>query len=94
MSRPRRTPLVRAHRGAQCDPDDRPAEIAEQVVLELVQPEAGLGPIEREAERAGPAHLQLNGDYLAIAGEWEITVRVRLDRFTEVAETVTVPVAS
>jgi copper transport protein len=76
------------------DADDRPAEIAEQVVLELRQPAAGLGPIERAAERAGPAHFQLDGDDLAIAGEWEITVRVRLDRFTEVAETVSVPVAS
>ncbi|MGH9085084.1 MAG: copper resistance CopC/CopD family protein [Acidimicrobiales bacterium] len=76
------------------DADDRPAEIAEQVVLELLQPDAGLGPIERPAERAGPAHFQLNGDDLAIAGDWQVTVRVRLDRFTEVAETVTVPVAS
>jgi copper transport protein len=76
------------------DPDGRPAQIAESARLELALPSAGLGPIEREAVRAGPAHLQLDGDDLAVAGDWEITIRVRIDRFTEATGTVTVPVAS
>jgi copper transport protein len=76
------------------DPDGRPAQIAESARLELSLPSAGLGPIEREAVRAGPAHLQLDGDDLAVAGDWEITIRVRIDRFTETAGTVTVPVRS
>jgi copper transport protein len=75
------------------DPDGRPAQIAESARLELTLPSAGLGPIEREAVRAGPAHLQLDGDDLAVAGDWEITIRVRIDRFTEATGTVTVPVA-
>ncbi len=76
------------------DLDGRPAQIAESARLELALPSAGLGPIEREAVRAGPAHLQLDGDDLAVAGDWEITIRVRIDRFTEATGTVTVPVRS
>jgi copper transport protein len=76
------------------DPTGRPAEIAEGVTLELELGSAGLGPIEREAERAGPAHFQLDGDDLALAGDWEITVRARIDRFTEASGTASVPVAS
>ena len=53
---------------------------------------AGLGPIERETVRAGPAHMQLNGNDFAVAGEWSLTVRARVDRFTEATGTVTVPV--
>jgi len=75
------------------DPDGRPTDIAESVDLQLALPAAGLGPLDRQATRAGPAHLQLNGDDLAVGGTWQITVRVRSDRFTEVSGTVEVPVA-
>ena len=44
------------------DPEGRPADIAETVTLELTLPAAQLGPLTREATRAGPAHFQLNGD--------------------------------
>jgi hypothetical protein len=43
--------------------------------------------------RAGPAHLQLDGDDLAVAGTWTIEVTARLDRFTEATGTLEVPVA-
>lgn len=75
------------------DPDGRPADIAESVTLELSLPAADLGPIEREAVRAGPAHLQLNGTDLALGGTWTITVQARIDRFTEATGTVEIPVA-
>jgi len=75
------------------DPDGRPAEIAESITLELSLPAAQLGPITREATRAGPAHLQLDGDDLAVAGTWTIEVTARLDRFTEATGTIEVPVA-
>ena len=75
------------------DPDGRPAEIAESVTLVLTLPSAQLGPIEREAVRAGPAHLQLDTDDLAVAGTWTVKVRARLDRFTEATGSVEIPVA-
>lgn len=75
------------------DPDHRPVELAEDVSLELTLPSAQLGPIDRTATRAGPAHYQLNGNDLSIAGRWTITVKLRIDRFTEASGTAQVPVA-
>jgi copper transport protein len=75
------------------DPAGRPAELAATIQLELSLPAAGIGPLERTATRAGPAHAQLNGDDFALAGRWEITVRVRADRFTEAAGTTEVQIA-
>lgn len=75
------------------DPSGRPAEIAQELTVELTLPAAQLGPIEREATRAGPAHFQLSGSDLAVGGQWVITIRLRVDRFNEAAGTITVPVA-
>jgi len=75
------------------DPDGRPADIAESVTLTLSLPAADLGPITRDAVRAGPAHLQLDGDDLAVAGTWTIDVSARVDRFTEASGSAEVPVA-
>jgi copper transport protein len=75
------------------DTDGRPADIAESITLALSLPSAQLGPIEREAVRAGPAHFQLDGDDLAVGGTWTIEVQARIDRFTEATGTIEVPVA-
>lgn len=75
------------------DADGRPAEIAESIDLELSLPSAGIGPISREASRAGPAHFQLDTDDLAVAGEWQIVVDARIDRFTQESGTVEIPIA-
>jgi copper transport protein len=75
------------------DPEGRPADIAESITLELSLPAADLGPITRDATRAGPAHFQLDGDDLAVGGTWTIEVQARLDRFTEATGTIEVPVA-
>jgi copper transport protein len=75
------------------DPDGRPAEIAESVTVVLTLPAAQLGPITREAVRAGPAHLQLDTDDLAIAGTWTVELRALVDRFTEATGTAEVPIA-
>lgn len=75
------------------DPDGRPAEIAEIVTLELTLPAAQLGPLTAEAVRAGPAHFQLDGNDLAVAGDWTVVVRARIDRFTEATGTFQLPVA-
>jgi copper transport protein len=75
------------------DPDGRPDDIAETITLQLSLPSADLGPIEREAVRAGPAHLQLDGSDLALGGTWTIEVHARIDRFTEASGSVEIPVA-
>ena len=75
------------------DAAGRPTELAETIDLELELPAAGIGPLERTATRAGPAHAQLNGADLAVGGTWEITVRIRIDRFTEVSGRAEIPIA-
>jgi hypothetical protein len=57
-------------------------------------PAADLGPITRETLRAGPAHFQLDGDDLAVAGTWTIEIQARIDRFTEEAGVTEVPIAA
>lgn len=86
---------VRAALGAVAlfDPDGRPGEIAESIALQLSLAAAQLGPIRREATRAGPAHLQLDGNDLAVGGTWTIEVQARIDRFTEASGTIEVLVA-
>ncbi|MGH9275458.1 MAG: copper resistance CopC/CopD family protein [Acidimicrobiales bacterium] len=76
------------------DPSGRPTEIAESITLELTLRAAQIGPLERVADRAGPAHFQLNGDDLAVGGRWQLTIRARVDRFTEATTTVEVQVAT
>lgn len=75
------------------DPDGRPADIAESVALELSLPSAGIGPIARDAARAGPAHFQLDGSDLAVAGIWEVAIQARIDRFSEQTATVEIPIS-
>ena len=75
------------------DPDGRPANLADTMSVELSLPAADLGPIVRDATRAGPAHLQADGDDLVVAGDWEIVLRLRADRFTEVTGSATVTIA-
>ena len=75
------------------DVDGRPAEIAESITLDLSLPSADLGPITREATRAGPAHFQLDGSDLAVGGTWTIDLHARVDRFTEASGSLEVPVA-
>lgn len=75
------------------DPQGRPSDLADTLTLELSLPSAQLGPLTREATRAGPAHLQLVGDDFAVAGRWHITVHLRSDRFTEVTGTTDIQIA-
>jgi copper transport protein len=75
------------------DPDGRPGEIAQELSLAMTLPSADLGPITRDALRAGPAHFQLDTDDLAVAGTWTIDVHARVDRFTEETGSAEVPIA-
>lgn len=72
------------------DPRRRSAELDPDVRLELRKPGDGIGPITREPFRAGPAHYQWDGTELVSSGRWEVTVVVRLDRFTEASATADV----
>jgi putative copper export protein len=74
------------------DPEGFPDEIAETLLVELVEPGAGIGPLSLEPYRAGPAHFQYDGSAFPAPGNWELTVRARVDRFTEVAGSAEVPV--
>jgi copper transport protein len=74
------------------DPEGFPDEIAETLLVELVEPGAGIGPLSLEPYRAGPAHFQYDGSAFPAPGNWELTVRARVDRFTEVAGSSEVPV--
>jgi copper transport protein len=71
-------------------PDGRPADIAEDVRIELSKPGDGIGPIVRQPFRAGPAHFQWDGTELVSAGRWELRVVARIDRFSEAAATADV----
>ena len=74
------------------DANKRPADLAESLTMELSLPAAQLGPIDRVATRAGPAHLQLNGNDFVVAGDWTITLKLQVDRFTEVTGSTDIPV--
>jgi copper transport protein len=57
--------------------------------FELSLPALGVGPLDLEPVRAGPGHFQVVGTDLDLAGQWDLTIRVRPDRFTEQVATLT-----
>ncbi|MEZ5140621.1 MAG: hypothetical protein R2711_18140 [Acidimicrobiales bacterium] len=71
------------------DAEGRPDDRYDAVALQLRLPEQDLGPFDREPVRAGPGHFQLVGTDLTLSGEWELTISVKPDRFTETKATVT-----
>lgn len=76
------------------DDTGRTVSDVEAVSLRLTLPERDIGPIERDPVVTGPGHWVLTGRELALPGTWEITVDVRVDRFTEASVTVPVVVAA
>jgi copper transport protein len=75
------------------DAGGRPAEPPGEPVLELRNRAAELGPLSRTPTRAGPGHWTLSGPEMSIPGEWELTVVVRVDEFTEQRAVVDIPVS-
>ncbi len=65
------------------DQHGRPADAERSVAVELVQPSLDIGPIDKQLRRAGPGHYLTNGTLFTVSGEWTVTVRVRVDEFTE-----------
>jgi copper transport protein len=69
------------------------ALVTEPVEIEFRLPDREIGPITRTPELAGIGHYLHVGPELAIPGEWEITVRQRVDEFEEVTAEVAVTVS-
>jgi copper transport protein len=75
------------------DAGGRPAEPPGDPVVELRNRAAEVGPISRTPTRAGPGHWTLSGPEMSIPGEWQLTVIVRVDEFTEQRAVIDVPVS-
>lgn len=74
------------------DEHGRQQDPAHPVEVELVQPELEIGPLHKELDRAGPGHYLVSGTLFTVPGEWTVTVRVRVDDFTEHSAVLTVEV--
>ena len=59
----------------------------DEAVFRLELPSQEVGPLDREPVRAGPGHFQVVGTPIDLPGEWQLTVLVRPDRFTEISAT-------
>ena len=68
------------------------SDAVEEVTIELSLPERDLGPVVRAPYVAGPGHWQLDGNDLVLAGAWELTVVVDVDRISVERIPVTVVV--
>ncbi|HWJ98923.1 MAG TPA: CopD family protein, partial [Acidimicrobiales bacterium] len=75
------------------DKDDRPDDDFQGAEVSLELPSQGLGPFNRTTVDAGNGHYQLVATDLPLAGTWSMTVKVKVDRFTEQKATVTFPVS-
>jgi methionine-rich copper-binding protein CopC/putative copper export protein len=65
-------------------PDGRPSDVAQKVTLELSLPAKDLGPFTREFVKAGNGHFILeNINDLSIAGDWQVTLLVRVSDFDQ-----------
>lgn len=60
-----------------------PDDTYQSATFALSMPSRDIGPLEREPVQAGPGHFQVIGTDLSLAGEWQLTVTVQEDRFTQ-----------
>lgn len=74
------------------DESGRPDDRFEEAAIRLELPAQALGPFDLEPVRVGPGHFQLVAADLPVGGDWEITVTVKPDRFTEQSATLGVPI--
>ncbi len=75
------------------DPDGRPADLTDDVTVNLSLPADDIGPIRRTPVRAGPNHFQLDGNDLVTGGRWIIEVVATISRFESASGEVEVLVA-
>jgi copper transport protein len=63
------------------DENDQPVDPGDDVTVHFSLPSDEIGPIVRQAVRAGPAHFQVSGHELATGGRWTIDVSAQVSRF-------------
>ncbi len=74
------------------DSTGRADDSLEKVTIRMSLPDEGLGPIERETEKAGAGHWSLDTSDLTIAGDWEMEVVGQVSRFEDQTVTFEVPI--
>lgn len=75
------------------DGDERPDNSFQGAEVSLELPAQGLGPFNKDAVDAGNGHYQVVAADLPLAGTWSMTIKVKVDRFTEQKATVTFPIS-
>ena len=74
------------------DAQGRPDIRVQSVALQLTQKAQAIGPLDQQIFKAGPGHYQAVGTLFTVPGTWTVTVRVRVDEFTEDDANLTVEV--
>ena len=59
------------------DSGNRPVDLAQQVSVEMTEPEQGIGPIQRDAVKAATGHFIIDGMQIPTAGTWTLTLVTR-----------------
>lgn len=75
------------------DAQGRTNDNVRTVAVALVQPKLDIGPVTYRLRRGGPGHFLINGTLFTVAGDWQVTMRVRADEFTEDTAVLTVKIA-
>jgi copper transport protein len=74
------------------DAEGRPDDRYEEAQIRLELPAQEIGPFDIEAVRPGPGHFQLVAADVPVGGDWQVTITVKPDRFTEQSATLGVPI--
>ena len=61
----------------------QPKDIAQQVSVELSEPEQGIGPIQRDAVKAATGHFIVDGLQIPTAGTWTLELVTRISDFEQ-----------
>lgn len=61
----------------------QPVDVAQQVSVELTQPDQGIGPIERDGVKAATGHFIIDGMQVPTAGTWKLTLITRISDFDQ-----------
>jgi copper transport protein len=65
------------------DDGGRPKDIAQQVTVELNQPEQGIGPISRDATKAATGHFIIDDLQIPTGGTWTLELVTRISDFEQ-----------
>lgn len=76
------------------DSGKRPKDIAQQVSVELTQPDQGIGPISRDAVKAATGHFILDGLQIPTSGKWQLDLITRISDFEQERTSFTFNVTS